>query len=247
MSMFPNAAMYRWTYRDVADAAANRPTLTPYDLPATSFSAPKATTEGTSVPLPIEAYANVRAVNRFDFGADISWEPVPVVAAGATTLAELCRKLHATGSPRYADLFYKVDGMDLQQNAHFARLLFEHWDNTDYRYAVIMEDASEAERRKASRPYDDLPQLSEPYQQQAVQLLSTAATLESGYQAFFGSAHLETFQLQVSKMNLLHRQWLVDLESFKNALQAQGAEPKMMAYMNEAFGHLANRIKMLAG
>lgn len=116
-----------------------------------------------------------------------------------------------------------------------------------YRYAVIMEDASEAERRKASRPYDDLPQLSEPYQQQAVQLLSTAATLESGYQAFFGSAHLETFQLQVSKMNLLHRQWLVDLESFKNALQAQGAEPKMMAYMNEAFGHLANRIKMLAG
>jgi hypothetical protein len=40
----------------------------------------------------------------------------------------------------------------------------------------------------------------------------------------------------------LHRQWLSDLEDFKNSLRAQGAEPKALEYVNEAFGRLAERI-----
>ena len=48
-------------------------------------------------------------------------------------------------------------------------------------------------------------------------------------------------------MDKLHRQWLADLESFKSSLRAQGAEPKVLAYVNEAFGRLADRIKKLAG
>ena len=50
-----------------------------------------------------------------------------------------------------------------------------------YRYALIMEEASEAERTKASRPYDGLAQSSEHHKQLAAQLLTTAATLERGY------------------------------------------------------------------
>ena len=78
-------------------------------------------------------------------------------------------------------------------------------------------------------------------------MLTTAATLERGYQAFRGRGNLQVFQPQVNEMGKLHRQWLSDLENFKNSLRAQGAEPKALEYVNEAFGRLSERIKNLAG
>ena len=116
-----------------------------------------------------------------------------------------------------------------------------------HRYALLMQEAFEAERSKASRPYDGVARFSEQHQQLAARLLATAATLERGYQAFLGSGNLQVFQPQVREMDKLRQQWLVDLESFKNALRAQGAEPKALAYVNEAFGRLAERIRTLAG
>ena len=116
-----------------------------------------------------------------------------------------------------------------------------------YRYALIMEEASEAERNKASRPYDGMAQFSELHKQLGSQLLTTAATLERGYQALRGSGNLQVFQPQVNEMGKLHQQWLADLENFKNSLSAQGAEPRALEYVNEAFGRLAERVKKLAG
>lgn len=116
-----------------------------------------------------------------------------------------------------------------------------------YRYALIMEEAFEAERNKASRPYDGIEQLPDQHKQLATQLLTTAATLERGYQSFRGSGNLQVFQPHVDEMGHLHRQWLSDLESFKNSLRALGAEPKALEYVNEAFGRLAERIRKLAG
>ena len=115
-----------------------------------------------------------------------------------------------------------------------------------YRYALIMEEAFEAERSKASRPYDGMAPLSEPHQQLASQLLTTTATLERGYLALRGSGSRQVVQSQVNELDQRYRQWLADLESFKSALQAQGADPKALAYVNEAFGRLAARIKKLA-
>ena len=116
-----------------------------------------------------------------------------------------------------------------------------------YRYALIMEEAFEAERHKGSRPYDGMAPLSEPHKQRAAHLLATAATLERGYQAFLESGNAKVAQPQVHEMDKLHQQWLSDLESFKRALRAQGAESMALEYVNEAFGHLAERIKQLAG
>jgi len=115
-----------------------------------------------------------------------------------------------------------------------------------YRYALIMEEASEAERNKVSRPYDGMAPFSEPQKQLAAQLLTTAATLERGYQALLGGANRQAAQLQVHEMDKLHRQWLSDLERFKSALREQGAEPMALEYVNEAFGRLAERIEKLA-
>jgi len=116
-----------------------------------------------------------------------------------------------------------------------------------YRYARIMEEAFEAEHRKASRPYDGLAPLSEPHQQRAAHWLTMAATLERGYQALLENGNAKVAQPQVREMDRLHQQWLSDLESFKRALRAQGAEPRALEYVNEAFGPLAERIKQLAG
>ncbi|MEO6823562.1 MAG: hypothetical protein ABI167_02335 [Nitrosospira sp.] len=110
-----------------------------------------------------------------------------------------------------------------------------------------MEEAFEAERNKASRPYDGIGKVPEQHKQLATQLLTTAATLERDYQAFRGCGNLQVFQTQVNELNRLHRQWLSDLESFKNSLRALGTEPKTLEYVNEAFGRLAERIKKLAG
>ena len=62
-----------------------------------------------------------------------------------------------------------------------------------------------------------------------------------------GSGNLQVFQPQVNDLGRLHRQWLSDLDSFTNTLRAQGAEPKSLEYVNEAFERLAERIKQLAG
>ena len=116
-----------------------------------------------------------------------------------------------------------------------------------YRYALIMEEASEAERNKGSRPYDGMAPFSEQHKQLAAQLLTTAATLERGYQAFLGRGNPQVIQPQVNEMDKLHQQWLSDLEGFKSSLRAQGAELMVLEYVNEAFGRLAERIKKLAG
>jgi hypothetical protein len=125
------------------------------------------------------------------------------------------------------------------------RMALSHEFHGFYRYALIMEEASEAERNKASRAYDGMAEFSEEHKQRAAQLLVTAATLERGFQAFHGSGNLQVFQ--VNELGRLHRQWLSDLDSFKNSLREQGAEPKALEYANEALGRLAERIKQLAG
>jgi hypothetical protein len=116
-----------------------------------------------------------------------------------------------------------------------------------YRYALLMGEASEAERNKPLRPYDGMSQLPEQQKQMRAQLLTTAATLECGYQTFLGSGNLQVFQPQVKELDKLHQQWISDLAIFKHSLRAGGAELKALEYMEEAFGRLAERIKKLVG
>lgn len=114
-----------------------------------------------------------------------------------------------------------------------------------HRYALLMQEAFEAERSKASRPYDGMAQFSDAHKRQAAELLATAATLERGYQAFRASGNLQIFQQQVNALGRSHRQWLADLDSFKASVR--DAQPKALAYVNEAFGHLVERIRQLSG
>lgn len=115
-----------------------------------------------------------------------------------------------------------------------------------YRYAFIMEEATEAERNKASRPYDGMAQCSDHHKEVGTQLLTMAATIEHGYQAFIGCGSLKVFQPQLNEMDKLHQQWLSELARFKTSLSDAGTEPKALAYVNEAYGRIAERLKKLA-
>ncbi|MEO7331671.1 MAG: hypothetical protein ABI193_24060 [Minicystis sp.] len=132
--------MYRWTRLDVGRAKAGKQRLTPYHLPLTAFSDATKTEAGTSVPLPFDQFAYLPSVGRFDLGDDFTWDAVPPAFASAKTIGELCAKLHATGSPKYPDRFYDVKSMSPEVKMKVASLLFEHWENTDYRYAVIASE-----------------------------------------------------------------------------------------------------------
>ena len=110
-----------------------------------------------------------------------------------------------------------------------------------------MEEASEAERKRESRPYDGLARFSEPHKQLATQLLTTAATLERGYQALSANTNPQVRQPRVDELDALHRQWLSDLDRFQHALRAQGTDPRVLASVDDAFGRLAERIRNLAG
>jgi hypothetical protein len=92
-----------------------------------------------------------------------------------------------------------------------------------------------------------MSQLPERQKQMGAQLLTTAATLERGFQAFLGRGNLQVFQPQIKELDKLHQQWISDLAIFKDSLLAGGTEPKTLEYMEEAFGRLAERIKKLAG
>lgn len=76
-----------------------------------------------------------------------------------------------------------------------------------YRYARLMEEASEAERHKPSRPYDGMAPFSEQDKQRAARLLTTAATLERGYQMLGKSGS----QLPIKEMDERYRQWLFEV------------------------------------
>ena len=114
-----------------------------------------------------------------------------------------------------------------------------------YCYARTMEEATEAERQKASRPYDGMAEFSDEFKTWGMRLLQAAATLERGYQAFRGNG-MAVFQPQVDELNQRYRQWLADVDCFKDALRANGAEQMVLEYVNEAFGRFVERIQRLA-
>lgn len=115
-----------------------------------------------------------------------------------------------------------------------------------HRYALLMEEAAEAERKKASRAYDDMAELSDPNKHILEQLLTTAAMLEHGYQAYRAGGSMQIYQPQIAELGRLYKQWLATVGDFKNGLRAQGTSLKTLEYLDEAFGRMSERIKRLA-
>lgn len=125
----------------------------------------------------------------------------------AARIDQHMQQLDAEGVTRAPDVFNRMMG--------YVPDLHQIWVNTSdqqlmalsrefpgfYRYALIVEEASEAERRKASRSYDGIDTASEQHKRMGERLLTTAATLEHGYQAFRASG-LSVFDNSIKELNV---------------------------------------------
>ncbi|BEM75862.1 hypothetical protein SME36J_52850 (plasmid) [Serratia marcescens] len=114
-----------------------------------------------------------------------------------------------------------------------------------FRYAQIVEEASVAERNKTSRSYDGIDRVSGQHRHTGERLLTTAATLEHGFKAFRASG-LSIFDSKIKELNIKHKQWLSDLDDFKKSLRSHGADPRILNYVEQVYGNLAERIRNAA-
>jgi len=115
-----------------------------------------------------------------------------------------------------------------------------------YRYALIMEDAFAKERNKTSRPYDGTPEFSEPLKETMAAILTTAATLERGYQTLLEEKQLSISPHQANELDTLYRKWLLDLECFKKAIKSDSSTTKMQHdYVEIGMDRITSRITSL--
>ena len=113
------------------------------------------------------------------------------------------------------------------------------------RYASLMEEAADAERRKASRPYDDVSELHDSLKDAMAALLVTAATLERSYQEALDADKSPEWRLQMNELNKLHRKWVADLEHFTSVLKRSDVPKKTVDIFVDAFEPMAKRIALM--
>jgi hypothetical protein len=109
-------------------------------------------------------------------------------------------------------------------------------------YAVLMEEAAEAERRKPARPYDGLPELPDALKEQLSPLLSTAAKLERDYQSALDAAGTPTPVSRLQPLSELRTQWQADLTRFRAALQSAGVTRQAREMVLPALERMARQI-----
>jgi len=137
MTAIPSTVKYKWTGMDGIHAQ-NGGAVTPYVLHWSLVPGSATLTGGTVIPaLPIKLAEKYPAVKRFELGHGFGWEAVPPGVEDAETLAELCDKLWATRNPKYVEGYYNRARMSAADRNKTAMLIFDYWENTEYRYAVI--------------------------------------------------------------------------------------------------------------
>ena len=111
---------------------------------------------------------------------------------------------------------------------------------------ALWKRLADAERRKASRPYDDVPELHDSLKDAMAALLVTAATLERSYQeALDADKSSPEWRLQMNELNKLHRKWVADLEHFTSILKRSDVPKKSVDIFVDAFDPMAKRIAQM--
>jgi hypothetical protein len=112
-------------------------------------------------------------------------------------------------------------------------------------YAVLMEEAAEAERQKPARPYDDLPELPDTLKEHLSSLLSTAAKLERDYQSVLDAAGKSAPMSWQPPLSGLHAQWEADLTRFRVTIQDASVPQKSRDMVLALLDRMAQLISKL--
>jgi hypothetical protein len=111
-----------------------------------------------------------------------------------------------------------------------------------FRYASIMEDAFEADRKNPASPYRDVQALPEPLRTQIDAVLKAAATLELNYQSVLDSKDPAALRKEADALNALHVGWRAVRMGFVGAAAAAGIPARSIEILTVALDATARRI-----
>jgi hypothetical protein len=109
-------------------------------------------------------------------------------------------------------------------------------------YAVLMEDAAEAERRKPTRSYDGLPELPDGLKEQLLSLLSSAAKLERDYQSVLDAAGAPAPAAWLAPHSERYAAWAADLARFIATMQSSTIPQRSQDFVLHALHGIARRV-----
>lgn len=137
----PTVVTYKWTKRDQlvaqGDVKAGK-YVTPYRIWPQCVDDARARADGAMVPLALAKSGEPWAVNRFFPGdKSFSWEKIPSSIPTSGTIADVCAALFAHNPHKYVAAYYDFSKMSESARNNAALLLFDHWENTEYRFAVV--------------------------------------------------------------------------------------------------------------
>lgn len=116
-----------------------------------------------------------------------------------------------------------------------------------YRYGTLMETAAEAESKKATTSYGNLPPLSDSAKATVAKLLANGAELERGLQAILDARVQQDMRAETEIFNELRDEWKAQLAGLPGALSAANVPQETSAILMRLFDPIARRIDLLHG
>ncbi len=116
------------------------------------------------------------------------------------------------------------------------------------RYGLLMEEAAQAENKKASTAgHSHLAQLPESVKPTVAQLLSLGASLERGLQAVIDAQGQRDTSIEDALLDTNLQQWATKLAGLSGELRSVGVPEESRALMMTIFETMARRINHLRG
>lgn len=114
-----------------------------------------------------------------------------------------------------------------------------------YRYGLLMEEAAEAESKKAKTSYGHLPPLPDSVRPTVAQLLTDGATIERGLQTIIDGQGQRDMWLEIEIMETHHEHWVEKFAGLANLLQTAHVPRETQVMMMRIFEPMAQRINYL--
>jgi len=116
-----------------------------------------------------------------------------------------------------------------------------------YRYGMLMEEAAEAESKKAKTAYGHLPELPDSVKATVAQLLTDGATLERRLQTILDEQGQRDMWLEIEVMEGHYEHWVAQFAGLTNELRAANVPEESRTMMKQIFEPMAQCINHLHG
>jgi len=114
-----------------------------------------------------------------------------------------------------------------------------------YRYGMLMEEAAEAESKKATTAYGHLPELPVSLKAPVAQLLTKGAALERGLQTVLDARGPQDMWVEMEILEGQHQEWTVQLAGLSGDFLAANMPEEACGILNRIFEPMAQRIDHL--